>query len=163
MKNTLICFLSVLLVNVSLAQTEPTTPSTPGEMSDGTGLASSITEDDYKALEIKLEKRAEKVKSKYFIEKEVFNSYNSTYSTTTVAVKSKIYRAGQILLDDQNNELSQIPEENFQSRYVALKKIDAIYDRLMYFSKQENTRPTEKLLKKLKEPSEISEVFFREE
>lgn len=163
MKNTLICFLSVLLINVAVAQTETTTPSTPGEMSDGTGLTSSITEDDYKALVIKLEQRAEKVKSKYFLEKEVFNSYNSTYSTTTVAVKSKIYRAGQVLLDDQNNELNQIPEENFQSRYVTLKKIDAIYDRLMYFSKQENTRPTEKLLKKLKEPSEISEVFFREE
>ncbi|MEP1033112.1 hypothetical protein [Ekhidna sp.] len=164
MKSTLICFFSFLIVAAAIAQTETDTPNSPGEdvalVSSSTG---SITVDDYRALKIQVEKRAETVESKYFVEKEVFNSYNSTYSTTTVAVKSKIYKAGQILIDDQQSKLVAFPEADFKSRYSALKKIDSIYDRLMFYSRQDNTRPVEKKLKKLKEAAEISPVFFGEE
>lgn len=166
MKRTLICFFSSFLAIVAIAQNDTQTPNSPGEdvsvSADGNAYA-DITMDDYKALESKIEKRAKTVEKKYFIESETFNSYNSTYSTTKSAVKSKIYKAGQILIEDQQTKLTNTPNSDFKSRYANLKQIDRIYDRLTFFSKQVNTRPIEKQLKKLKNPAEISPLFFGEE
>ncbi|MEP0987027.1 hypothetical protein [Ekhidna sp.] len=165
MKRTLFCFFSFLIVAIGVAQTDTDTPNSPGEdVKIATSTTnSSITKDDYLALEAQLEKRAKKVESKYFVEKEVFNSYNSTYSTTTSAVKSKIYKAGQVLLEDQKSKLSNLPAADYNGRYLVLKQIDKVYGRLIYYSREDNTRPIEKQLKKLKEPADIAPVFFGEE
>lgn len=166
MKSTLFCFFSFLIVAIAIAQSDTKTPNSPGEdikMATTTNSSLSISKDDFTAFEAQVEKRAKTVESKYFIEKEVFNSYNSTYSTTISAVKSKIYKAGQVLVEDQQDKLNNLPETDYKGRYLVLKQIDKVYGRLIYFSREENTRPIEKQLKKLKEPSEISPVFFGEE
>lgn len=166
MKSTLIYFFSFIIVASAVAQTNADTPNSPGEDIDAsatTSTSASITKEDYLAFKSQIEKRASKVESRYYIEREEFNSYNGTYFTTTTAVKSKIYKAGQILVEDQQSKLEVISDSDFKSKYARLKQINKIYDRLMFFSGQPNTRSIEKKLKKLKEPAEISEVFFSEE
>lgn len=164
MKRTLICIFSVLIVQAVTAQTDgPQTSNSPGEVevtSSTNGV--SITMDDYRALADKVEKRASTVESKYFVQKQIINEYSGATTFQRTAVKTKIYKAGQVLIKEQQEKLDSYPGSDFRSRYVALKQIDRIYDRLTYYSRESNTRPIEKQLKKLKTASEIAPVFFGE-
>ncbi len=164
MKRTLICFFSILLIHAVAAQTEePQTSNSPGTVEVTSSSNSlSISKEDYQALLEKVEKRATTVESKYFIQKEVVNEYSGANTFTRTAVKTKIYKAGQILIKDQQAKLDTYDKSDFRSRYIALKEIDRIYNRLTYYSREANTRPVEKQLKKLKTSEEIAPVFFGE-
>ena len=165
MKSTLICIVSILTLNVLIAQNDTSNASnSPGsEESVATKSSSTKNEADVQYLQEEIDRKAKQVESKYFVEKEIFNSYNSTYSTTTVAVKKKIYRASEILLDYNNDELDNLPVTAYTDRYIILKQVDKIYNRLLELSREDDTRKLEKKLKKLKKPSDIQPVFFGED
>lgn len=165
MKSTLICIVSILTLNVLIAQNDASNASnSPGsEESVATKSSSTKNEADVQYLQEEIDRKAEQVESKYFVEKEIFNSYNSTYSTTTVAVKKKIYRASEILLEYNNDKLDNLPITAYTDRYFILKQVDKIYNRMLELSREDDTRKLEKKLKKLKKPSDIQPVFFGED
>ncbi len=163
MKRTLFCFFSILLVHAVTAQTEePQTSNSPGQVETTSPDGLSITMDDYRAIAKKVENRAKKVEEKYFVQKQIINEYSGATTFQRTAVKPRIYKAGQVLIKESQSKIESYPENDFKSRYVILKQIDRVYDRLTYYSRESNTRAIEKQLKKLKTADAIAPVFFGE-
>ncbi|WP_425390924.1 hypothetical protein [Ekhidna sp.] len=162
MKSTFIYFIVFLsITTISFAQQNQNSGiSSPGEKveaSTNTG-SGQVQEYDTEILEKRIERRKKSIKSLYIIEEEIAKAYGTGTQTVTKKLKKHIYRAGQKLIDSYEGQLSEANSE--EDKVEILNEITKVQDQLIYFSKQEKTRPVEKKLKKLKTPQEISEVFF---
>ncbi len=162
MKSKFTYLICVILPFFMYAQT-PTMESSPGEStySDTNSNESSI--ERVRSLRNKIERKKEKLEGLYIIEEETLATYGGGTRIIKTEVKKHIYRTGKILITDQENKLLSVDEKDYEKRLEILKEIDRVQGKLHFYITQRNTRPTEKLLKKLKDPEEIRPVFFNEE
>ncbi|MEO9869563.1 hypothetical protein [Ekhidna sp.] len=165
MKSTLIYFYFILFLSTAAFAQNPqsTGSNSPGENEDNYQNQESeggSIESQYSNLEKRIQMNSEKIEPLYFIEEEVI-AYGGGYEKVTRKVKKNIYEAGQILLDSHNAALNNLPNHDLDSRIEVLREINKVQDQLLYFATVKKTRPTEKKLKKLESPSDISIIFFQ--
>ena len=165
MKSSLVSFVLILSITTLIAQTSSNSDlNSPGEKIENSNIYSNSLsqKEQVQKLRDNIEQDAEKIKSLYFIEKEVFVAYADASQKMTQELKKHIFKAGQILIEHNELAASRVSENNFGEQLRYLKEISKIQDQLEFFSKQKKTRPIEKKLKKLKTAEEIYPIFFAE-
>lgn len=135
--------------------------SSPGEKQMKTSDSYSI-EEKCNDIKLSVESNKKKIESLYFKDEEVYVAYGGGTEIITREYKKHIYRAGEKLLEVNNEKLNSLSPTDYDGRLTYLKEINKIQDQLLYFISIDKTRSIEKKLKKLKTPEEIYPVFFTE-
>ena len=164
MKSSIIYLISILTLATNLVAQEPQSEGTnsPGEnitTYDNNETELSI-ESQYTRLQSRTEIKKNKIEPLYFVEEQVM-AYGGGFETVTRKVKTTIYGAGQILLDDHYKTLNSLSSQDIESRIEVLREISEVQDQLLYFAEAKKTRSVKKQLKKLEKPEEIEPIFFQ--
>ena len=154
-------YLICLIASICLyAQTPDTAVNTPGEDTPSNSYSEESSVDKIRALSNKIDRQKEKIERLYIKEEETLAAYGGGTTVVKTELKKNIYKAGNILIADQEDQLKQLKADQNQERLAILRKIDKIQDKLVYYIRQPKTRPIEKQLKKLKSAEEIYPVFI---
>ena len=153
----LICVISSFLI---FAQTPETAGNTPGENTEVNISSEESATEKVRSLSNKIQRKKKKLEGLYLVEEETLEQYGGGTQVIRRELKKNIYKAGNILIADQEEKLKATDQGNIGARLEILKDIDKIQSKLIYYINEPKTRPVEKQLKKLKTPEEIYPIFM---